>query len=213
MENLDFENFAQLSRIRSARSRKRMQREDFDKNLIRLHKEEQVLWGQQRNLGWTALTPSVQRGFIRFFILRADVARTEHASFFEKILMKLNTNQWSTRKDFEKKCKKFGKKIYAVREQKLRDIEEREFFGNKFTEQERLYFYGGLTHVKQSKKPVKVYRFIEPWRFVLRIQPNMITKVRVKDLDLERRCADIRRYFNFDNRENRLSRLLHGNDR
>ncbi len=140
MENSDFDNYIQFSRLRSARRRKRMQPEDFDKKLIRLHNELMALRAQVRNLGWTVLTPPVQRGFIRFFTLRHDIRKTKQAAFFEKILTKINTQQWSDRKDFKKKRKKFGKKIYTVREQRLRDLEEREFYGNKFTEHERFYF-------------------------------------------------------------------------
>lgn len=186
-----------------------MQVEDFDKKLIHLHREESAIWKQIWNLGWKELKPPIQRGFIRFFILRDDVRRTKEAPFFEKLLDKINTSQWSYRKDFKRKRKRFGKKVYVVREQRLDDVGEKEFFGKKFTEQERSYFYETLTHSKQSKKPVKVYRFTETWRFILRVEANMITKVRIKDLDLERKRAEIDRYFDVD-RRNRLWKLLHG---
>jgi hypothetical protein len=62
-------------------------------------------------------------------------------------------------------------------------IYENEFFGEKFTEQERLYFYETLKHSIHFKKPFKVSRFSEPWRFVLQVQPNIITKVAVKNVD------------------------------
>lgn len=200
------------SRIRTKRHKKRMQREDADKQLIRKHKEEKAIWSAVRNLGWTELKPPTQQGFVRFFVLRGDVARTKEAPFFLKLLDKINTRQWSHRRDFKKKRRRYGKKVYVVREQNLRDIWESNF-ARKFDEKERLYFYETLVHYGNSKTPYKVFRFLEPWRFVLRIQPNMITKVRVKDLDLERQGAEINRYFEVDNRRARLWKLLYGNNR
>jgi hypothetical protein len=209
MESEELKYYLQCSRIRSLRNKKRMQREDFDKTLIRLHKEEEVISKARRNLGWTELKPPVQRGFVRFFVLREDVKHTRQASFFEEILKKINTSQWSYRRDFKRKRRRFGKKVYAVREQSLHDIGEKEFFSRKFNDLEKFYFYETLTHPKWSKTPVKVYRFIETWRFVLRVQPNMITQVRVKDLDLEMREAEIDKYFTYDGRQ-RLWKLLYG---
>lgn len=194
------------------RNKKRMQRASFDKTLIRLHKEEKVIQKARRNLGWTELKPPVQRGFVRFFVLREDVKRTRQASFFEEILKKINTSQWSYRRDFKRKRRKFGKKVYVVREQSLRDVGGTEFFGKNFNELERLCFYETLIQPKWSRTPIKVYRFIESWRFVLRVEPNMITQVRTKDLDLEKREAEINKYFTYEGRQ-RLWKLLDGSVR
>jgi hypothetical protein len=209
-ENLEFDDYGNLSRIRSIRRRVRAQRKDVDKMLIRMDKEETKIHKQISDLGWTELHPPIQRGFIRTFVLRDDVKRTKQAQLYQKILDKINVTQWSYRKDFKKKRKKYGTKIYVVREQNLRDVQENEFFDKEFTELERSFFYETLTHLKFSKKAVKVYRFAETWRFVLRIQPNMITKVRSKDFDLERKRDEIDAFFNSNNRRYRLSKLLHG---
>lgn len=209
---MSINEYIESSRIRGARRRKRMQILDSDKKLISLFNEEVAVSKKIGNLGLAELKPPVQQGYIRFFILRPDVRRTKDSLFFEKILQKINTTQWSYRKDFKKKRRKYGKKLYAVREQCLRDIEEWEF-NEKFSEPERQCFYETLIHSKNCKKPFKVFRFIESWRFILRVQPNMITKVRIKDLDLERRSADIQRYFQLDNRRNRLWKLLYGRHR
>jgi len=183
-----------------------MQREDEDKQLIRKHKEERGIWSKLWNLEWNELKPPVQRGFIRYFVLREDVARTKEASFFQRILDKINTRQWSYRKDFKKKGRRFGKKVYNIREQRLDDVFVHDFI-KKFTEKERLYFYEQLIHGGKSKKPYTVYRFSEPWRFVLKVQPNMITKVRIKNLDLERQKAEVDKFFNYE-RRGRLWKLI-----
>src|SRR5688572_3974164 len=72
-------------RLRTVRQRKRMQYEDFDKQLIKLYKEDKALGIKANNLGWEPLTPPVQKGWKRFFVLRDDVARSKHAEFFENI--------------------------------------------------------------------------------------------------------------------------------
>jgi hypothetical protein len=206
MDTHDESYWVQCSRLRSKRHKKRMQREDEDKQLIRKYNEELALRSQLNNLGWTELKPPVQRGFIRYFVLREDVARTKEAAFFQGILDKINERQWSYRKDFKQKARKFGKKIYKVREHQLTDVFAYNFF-KRFTEKERLYFYEQLVHSKFSKMPYKVFRFSEAWRFVLKVQPYMITKVRIKDLDLEKQKAEVDKFFSYDRRE-RLWKLI-----
>jgi hypothetical protein len=201
-----------LFRIRSARRRKRAQKDDYDKMLLRLERKDNALYQQIQSLGWTELKPSIQRGYIRFFVLRDDVQRSKQAAFYEGILKKINTTQWCDNRTFrrKKKRKRFGKKVYAVREQNLRDVEPQEF-EKRFSEKEKFYFYPTLVHTKQSKKACSVYRFVEPWRFVLRVQPDMITRVRIKDLDLEKERSGILRVLQHPLNRRRLQRLLSGN--
>jgi hypothetical protein len=212
MDTHDYDYWVQFTRLRSKRDRKKAQKEDEDKQLIRRHKEELALRNQLRSIEWTELKPPVQRGFIRFYVLRDDVARTKQAAFFRAILEKINTTQWSYRKDFLKKRRRLGKKVYVVREQRLKDIESRDFLGKKFNEQERLCFEETLVHSKKSKVPDKVYRFSESWRFVLKVQPNMITRIQVKNLDLERQMAEMDCFFDHERRL-RLWRLQFGSNR
>lgn len=208
--NADKDYFIQSSRLRSARSKKRSQKEDVDKTLIRLYREERALSKKIWDLGYEELKPPIQRGWKRLFVLRDDVARTKEAKFFAAILEKINTVQFSSRKDFKVRRRKFGKKFYADKSQELEKFCAYSFEKKKFSEKEKVYFYQTLMHVRNSKKPVLVYVFTEPWRFVLRIQPNMITKVKKKDLDLERRQAEISRYIDDRFLRNRLWKLLDG---
>jgi hypothetical protein len=201
-----------LFRIRSARRRKRARKDDYDKMLLRLDREDDALYQQIQSLGWTELKPPIQRGYIRFFVLRDDVQKSKQAAFYEGILKKINTTQWSHDRAFRKKKKKkrFGKKVYSVREQDLRDVEPQEF-EKQFSEKEKFYFYPTLVHTKQRKKACTVYRFVEPWRFVLRVQPDMITKVRIQDLDLENARSRILRVTQHPINRRRLERLRSGN--
>lgn len=197
-------------RLRTARQKKRVQYKDFDKQLIQLYKEERALYRQQKNLGWEPLVPPVQKGWKRFFVLRDDVARSKNAEFFQNILNKINTYDWSYRKDFMIKKRRFGRKKYAVKEQKLLQPWDWHFIKLGFSESEKQMFHEEYHYEKWNRGLVKRYVFNEPWRFVLRIRPNMITKIRVKDPILEARLKRISNYLKRNDFEKRQAKLMYG---
>ncbi len=96
-----------------------MQRKQFERKLIQLFFEQRNLSKQISNSGYEKLDPPVQRGWRRFFVLRKDVARSDDALFFQKLLDKINTIEYSSRKDFKVKRRRLGKKIYIESEQRL----------------------------------------------------------------------------------------------
>jgi hypothetical protein len=198
-------------RLRTARQKKRMQYEDFDKHLIQLHKTQLMLRNKKRNLGWEPLVPPVQKGWKRLFVLREDVARSKHADFFQEILNKINTYDWSHRKDFMIKRRRFGRKIYVVKGQRVLEPKEHHFRKLSFSEKEQQLFHEEYRTERWSKKPVKRYVFVEPWRFVLRIRPNMIDKVRIKDAELESQITQLDNFLEKNDWEKRMHRLLFGN--
>ena len=101
-------------RLRTKRDKIRMKYEHFHKRLIQIHSEEEGLYKQKYSLGWEPLVPPVQKGWKRIFVLRQDVARSRYADFYSGILAKINTVQWSPRKDFTKKKRAFGRKKSVV---------------------------------------------------------------------------------------------------
>jgi hypothetical protein len=197
-------------RLRTARQKKRMQYEDFDKYLIQLNKIENSLYKQRQNLGFELLLPPIQRGWNRFYVLRDDVAAGKHADFFRNILNKINTYDWSHRKDFLIKKRRYGRKKYVVKPQKLFEPGTQEFIKLDFTDREKLLFHEVIEIEKWSKKPVKRYVFNEPWRYRLKIAPNMITKVRIKDAILESKIATIENYMKRNDFRKRQRKILDG---
>ncbi len=161
-------------RIRTARQKKRMRYEDFDKQLLALSKEENILYKNKYTPQWESLKPPFQRGWKRYYVLRDDIARGKHAEFFENILKKINTHDWSYRKDFKVKKRKFGRKIYVVKAQPLLKPDEWHFNKLGFNEAEKQFFHPEYVYEQARGKFVKRYVFNEPWRFVLRVRPNMI---------------------------------------
>jgi hypothetical protein len=196
-------------RLRTVRQKKRMQYEDFDKQLLRLHRENRALWCQERNLGWEPLVPPVQKGWKRFFVLREDVARSKNAEFFENILKKINRQDWSYRKDFLIRKRRYGKNKYGVKQLSLLKPYTDEFERMGFTEAEKRFFN---EHWEYNWKGdlIRYHVFSEPWRFVLRVRPNMIDKVRKRDEVIEKRMKEIDDYLEWNNHRCRLEKVVHG---
>jgi hypothetical protein len=196
-------------RLKSARRRKRLQKKDKEKRLIQLHKEERKLNKQIWNLGYEPLIPPVQRGWKRTFVLREDVKRGEKSGFFLELLKKINTVQYSDRKDFTKKGRVLGRKIRNPREQRLRHLHLYELPKAKLTEEEALFFKESFVF-HRNKVLEKVLEFTEPWRFVLKVMPNMITEVKIKDGVLEQKREEINNYLQRNNLYPKLFRLIDG---
>ncbi len=194
-------------RLRSVRQKKRMRYEDFDKQLIQLHKEEKKLYKTRWNLGWEPLTPPMQKGWKRTFVMREDVAKSKQAAFFEGILKKINTVDWHYRKDFKIKKRKFGRKLYVVKAQYLLRPYEWQFKKFCFTELEQQQFYE-TWELDWKKQPIKRFVFKEQWRFVLKTMPNIIDKRRIRDNVLEARLHEIGSYLAKNGGRYRQSKIL-----
>ncbi|WP_153795786.1 hypothetical protein [Foetidibacter luteolus] len=197
-------------RLRTARQKKRMQYEDFDKQLIALEKEENLLYEQQKNLGWEPLNPPYQKGWNRFFVLSNDVAKSKHADFFKEILRKINTCEWNATKDFRKKKKRVTRRIYIIPKQELLKPDEQHFNKLNFNDNEKQFFHPEYRFEKSKNGFIKYYVFNEPWRYVLKIKPNFISQVRKHDALIEKRLREIRNYVHQSNLSGRIGHLLDG---
>ena len=167
-------------RMRTARQKIRMQYEDFDKCLIQLDRYESKLYQQKKDLGWQLLDKPYQKGWVRFFILRQDIVTGRYASFFEGILKKINTNQYSWRKDFKRRKRRGGKKNYSDRAQNLLKPNAWEFNKMEFTAAEK-DFFNEVWEINSWKQLEKKYVFRDPGIFVLKVTPFMIDKVKMND--------------------------------
>lgn len=90
-EDISLDHF----RLKSLRRKVRLKHLEFDKKLIKLYHEERAISRQIWNLGYEELKPPVQRGWKRYFVLREDTIRSKDAKFFQSILDKINTVQYS----------------------------------------------------------------------------------------------------------------------
>ncbi|MCE4066541.1 hypothetical protein LXM63_15670 [Chryseobacterium gleum] len=185
-----------FSRFRSVRSRKRTIRKDVEKQIRKKYRRSKELWEIRRNTPWIPLDKPYQRGFVRFFVVREDVKQSKDGDFFEGILKKINTYMYSDNRKFLKKKRKFGRKIYVEREQKLRYITSYSWnYSNlELTGRERQYFEKKEDYCPVRKIFGTYYQFTEPWRFALRVKPNMITHYKPLDLVLEKEYAALNSY-------------------
>ncbi len=196
-------------RLRTARQKKRMQYEDFDKQLRGLHRERKASMAREKALGWEPLTPPVQRGWKRSFVLRDDVARSKHANFFEAILGHINTEQFSSKKDFTVKSRKLGRKIHVPRPQQLNRLSAWEFNHTEFTPKEKQCFNEVYVYNEKGDFYTE-YEFTESWRFRLRKQPNIIDKIKVESTEQEARDKEIDNYLERNGYEGRYKKVVYG---
>ena len=197
-------------RIRSQRNRNRMRIRDLDKHLIALWHESNLMHRERNNPCWDLVSPPVQKGWKRFFLLREDLAKSDSASFFEGILKKINTYNWSYRKDFKVRKRKNGRKTYVVKDQYLYKPAEREYLEMNFTEEEQKYFHVEFHIENWSRGPVKRYAFNDPWRFVLKVKPSMVNRMRRLDSEIQSRLDNTDNYIKKRNLGPRQSKIMEG---
>lgn len=183
-------------RLRSVRNRKRTIKKDVEKQIRKKYKRSDELWEIRRNMPMIPLDEPYQLGFVRFFVVRDDVMRSKDGAFFEGILKKINTYMYSGSRQFLKKKRKSGRRIYVEREQKLNRISSYSWISPKFglTPREKQYFLKKEEYCPFRKSNQIYYEFIEPWRFTLRVRPHMITHYKPIDAQLEKECAELESY-------------------
>lgn len=196
-------------RLRTARQKKRAQYEDFDKQLLKLDREQTELSDLQWNLGWEPVNPPYQKGWKRFFVLRDDVARSKHADFYAGILQKINTEDWSHRKDFVVRKRRYGTSKFVVKTQKLKEPDDWYLRKIQFTDAEWRHFHE-VSGYDRNGHFFRRYVFNEPWRFVLRVQPHMITEVKRLDSLLASRIKEIDEYLERNGHRYRLGVVRDG---
>ncbi|WP_165024331.1 hypothetical protein [Dysgonomonas sp. ZJ279] len=184
----------------------------YDKKLRCIDKEHTYIYNQIRNLGYEELVPPIQRGYKRLFVLTEEAKYSNHAEFYQNILDKINVVWYSPHKIFKEKKRKISKWKYRKnKEQKLQEPDGWTFQNMKFTDEEAKYFYKVEYYDYQLKQQREKYVFAEQWRFILRIVPNIITKVQIKDLELEQYRDELRDFLDRDRNRKRLVRMAGGN--
>lgn len=207
--NYTDEYWLQQLRIKSARRKKRLVKLDEEKTLRKLHTQCKNIWNEMNKLGWEELDPPYQRGWKRFFVIKLEMERSRNASFYKKLLEKINTQQYSSRKDFKKKKRIKRKRVYMSVKQCLQALNEREF--QKLSQPEQIFFTKENVWCNRVKAVITQYVFMEPNRFYsLKVEPNMITKVRKRNVLLESSLAEIELKIERNKLRPRMNRLIYG---
>jgi len=206
----EIENYIIASRIRTNRRRLRDARTQSEKQLLQFYREDRRLREAWRNRGYVPLEPPVMIGYKRFFILRDDVARGRQADFYQQLLTKINTCDYSHRKDFKVKKRSHGRKKLVLREQHLLQPDHDQFIKLKLTDKEAACFEERLFFRKQSLVPERRMVIKESWRFVLRVRPNMITKTRIVAPELESQMQQLDNYVKRHYLDHKILKLRNG---
>ncbi|MBD1363006.1 hypothetical protein IDJ77_04210 [Mucilaginibacter sp. ZT4R22] len=197
--------------IKSARQKRRLVKTDRDKQLIQLNKRRDELWEQQRLLPKVRLEHPYQRGWKRFFVLRDDIKRSPQADFYEALLVKINTVEYHHDKSFKRKKRRKGRNVYVVKQQQLQEFYDYSWQVNrmKLTENEKTCFTR-VEFMNTNRRLDVKYVVTEPWRYVLKILPRIITHVKLMDVDIEKELAYIDNRIDSYYLEPRLYRLTRG---
>lgn len=210
MATATWNSYALSGRFMTKRRRTRIRKEAFDKQLLKKFEELKEVERAQRNLPLAELNPPVQKGWKRFFVLRPDLANNKDAAFFLELLEKINTVTYSHRKDFKHKRRRRGKKVDVERIQELREFYGYESVFRKMSEKELTFFRMETEFIGHSTRTRVKYVFTEPWRFILRVRPNMITHVRTVDITLMSNERKLDNYFERNYLYPRLWKILEG---
>lgn len=197
-------------RLKSARRKKRLAKEAFDKKLISLNKQRQQLRIQIRKLPPIVLEKPYLSGYDRYFVLRDDISRSEKAEFYKALLNKINVKWWHHDKSFKKKKRRKGRFTYSEKEQILRELDPDEFHGSKFNlsdAEKRCFYFKEVWDVRYQRWK-GVYIFAEPWRYVLIIKPHIVYTAKQIDEVLEQQLSEINEFIEWNDHWPRISKLL-----
>jgi len=197
--------------IKSARRKRRLVKTDRDKQLIQLDKRRDELWEQKKLLPKVALEHPYQRGWKRFFVLRDDIKRGTQAEFYETLLPKINTVEYHHDKSFKRKKRRKGRNVYVVKQQLLREFYDYSWQANrmKLTDEEKACFTR-IEFINTSRRLDVKYVITEPWRYLIKIVPNMVTHIKLMDTDIERELSYIDDHIDNNHLTPRINLLTRG---
>ncbi len=171
-------------RLKSARRKKRLQKEDRDKHLLRLERKLKTLQENDKEVTMETLDHPYQKGWKRLFVLTKAVAESDKAGFYQAILDKINEVQYHYDESFKRRNK--GNKWYRGDYPdlpKLRNINMYYRDANKLNLSDeqlacfKLVDYWNAPYYRWEPH----YQFAEPSLFEIKVLPHMIYKVRVGD--------------------------------
>lgn len=186
MDTYDVPFNVEQYKLKTVRRKKRLQKKDFDKRLIQMNRKRSRLWKQRQDLPMILLERPYQRGWKRCFVLQEDVARSSSCGFYEGLLAKINTVQYSSEKSFKTKKKRNGRKVRVEKRQFLKEFSVWSWNDARLnlSELERAHFHLYEKNTEIGKTILK-YRFNEPWRYRLQIKAHLVTEVKMVDEVLE----------------------------
>lgn len=176
---------------------KRENRKQFytekEKEYTRDYNKYQELWEKRKeNEVWIKLDKPVPFGYIRYFVLRKDIAVSKKGDDIQYLLDNFLQNQWwSHTKKFKKRqssvrrrCNKYWQLLWKKTEQKLENLSEKQW--NKL-DSPFYKFFDKTEKEKRSWDNVMVYSYVFkfPWMFQYKIEQDYYTHQRLPQGEID----------------------------
>ena len=119
------------------------------------------------------LEKPIRRGFIRHFVVRPDLERSNKARMLNRILPLIQNPTVCDRKDFTTNRvdgRKVKKPVHIDAE--IHDLSQYEY--DRIPDDLKHYFHM-TERVRRWGGPIKVWAFAHPWMFTTRVKPHWIT--------------------------------------
>lgn len=213
MNNHELPFDAEQYKLKTARQKKRLQKKDFHKQVIQIIKKRDQYWQQRRDLPWIQLEVPYQRGWKRHFVLRADIKRSAMADFYEGLLKHINTVQHSADRSFKTRKRRRRRRSKEEKKQLLQEFPDWQWNNERYqslSELEKTHFHVYEKWDNNRKNAQLFYRFNEPWRYVLKIVPHLVTHVKMVDEQLEGQIQLLDNYICNHHLEPKISKLTGG---
>jgi hypothetical protein len=203
-------------RLKSARRKKRLQKEDRDKQILKLDRERKRILNDPDYKTVVQLAEPYQRGWMRLFVLKPGIQKSERATFYQGILDQINTVQYHYDESFKKRQRKGRWHRYYFEElPKLQSIDRYNWDTNKHKLSEgqrgcfeQVEFWDDRLYAISYK-----YTFAHPHLFEIKVLPHIISTIKETDVLLEQRLSFIDDYLERDGLANRLSKLKGGRNK
>ncbi len=192
------ETLIALYNLKTRRQKRRAYKSDKEKALFGVHNRLVALYNIWRNLPMVPLSAPYQKGWKRSFVLQQEEQYGPDAEFYLELLNKINTTFYSNTPKFTKKVRRKykRKKVDSDMPQFLKVFSEQEWDSPKLnlSEAEKKLFQPQLFWRRDIKNYELKYVFAQPWHFVLKISPNMITEAKLLDVALDAEINKLEQY-------------------
>jgi hypothetical protein len=177
------------------RRQKQLDKAKEEKKLLSIWSRYMKLLSSKRNnVEIVELDKPVRSGYHRFFVLREDVARSDDAPLYKKLLVEMQSHQYSKNKEFLYKSYPSNKLVPM--EHNLSFIEHKRWNELNYTPKQaamfdQLWIQHRDVRGRLTKSGRYVFAFKKPWAFVAKVQPHYITHRIVINPQLESEIKEL----------------------
>ncbi|WP_462267369.1 hypothetical protein [Mucilaginibacter sp.] len=196
-------------RLKTEHRKKRLRKEDLDKQLLRFDRERNRLHDNPGRIVTVPLAEPYQRGWVRLFVLKPEIQKSAQAQFYQQILDQINTWQHHYDASFKKSKRRRYNHRYNYDLPRLSTIDGYHWRLNKaeLSDAQRECFkqvpYWDVARYRWAYR----YEFAYPELFKIAVQPHLVTTIKVRDMDMEKRIDFIDDYLEKSGQQYRLGKL------